>query len=337
MEISRRVNAFLRLRDSIEKLDNEAMNELIQKANYYNPWFTEENIKLSLKGVINYLDEGKLKEWLANYNHKNSVSPKKVGVIMAGNIPLVGFHDFLCVLLSGHSVKVKLSSQDEKLLPFLSEKLCAIDNGLENAIEFAEKLQDIDAMIATGSNNTARYFNYYFRDIPHIIRKNRTSVAVLNGNENHEDLQKLGYDFFQYFGLGCRNVSKVYIPENYDITLLLDAIMDWQYLAEHHKYINNYNYNRAIYAMEKIPHLDTGFALFNENESLVSPTSVIYYEKYSDPEALQKQLQRHKDSIQCVVSNNCWYRDSIDFGTAQMPDIWDYSDNVDTMAFLQNI
>jgi len=339
MEYNRRVETIIQLGTKLAHInDRKDWRNVVTQAIRHNPWFTESSVQLALDGIRRYMDEEKLVHWLNRYGpdvkmHKD----RNVGIIMAGNIPMVGFHDLLCVLLAGHRAVIKLSSKDEKLIPYIIQELVSIEPQWNDYIEMADKLTGYDAVIATGSNNTSRYFKYYFGEVPHIIRSNRTGVAILNGREPLASLQALGYDIFRYFGLGCRNVSKIYIPDNYDIKILLDSLQNWLTLVDHHKYANNYNYSQAIYAMEQIPHLDTGFALFTENSNLYSPTAVVYYEKYRDLPHLNHLIQPKRDNIQCIVADKSWHEGSIKFGTAQQPEVWDYADNVDTMRFLLGI
>ena len=253
---------------------------------------------------------------------------------MAGNIPLVGFHDFLSVLISGHNVLVKTSSNDQHLLPFLAKYIIAIEPRFADKITFVDgKLENFDAVIATGSNNTARYFEYYFKDKPSIIRKNRNSVAVLNGKETKEQLVALGEDIFRYFGLGCRNVSKLFVPKGYSFDAFFEAIFEYQDVIHYEKYANNYDYNKAVFLMSNFKLLDNGFLTLKEDQSYASPISSVFYEFYDDIDTLQKKLQSDHEQIQCIVSN-IGIENSIDFGQTQKPKLWDYADNVDTISFL---
>ena len=260
-----------------------------------------------------------------------------MGLILAGNIPLVGFHDFLSVLISGNNVLIKTSSNDQFLLPFLAKYLIAIEPELSNKITFVEgKLENFDAVIATGSNNTARYFEYYFKDKPSIIRKNRNSVAVLNGEETKEQLMALGEDIFRYFGLGCRNVSKLFVPKGYSFNAFFEAIFEYQDIIHYEKYANNYDYNKAVFLMSNFKLLDNGFLTIKEDSSYASPISSVFYEFYENLEELQIRLESESEQIQCIVSNNL-VKNSIDFGQTQRPNLWDYADNVDTISFLLTI
>lgn len=335
MDLNGRTLSFLKLAERLKNLDHQRLEELFDDAAYHNPWFTRDNAELAFDGLLNYLDKRTFNRWLKNYsfNEKRSL---KVGVVMAGNIPMVGIHDMICVLLSGHHLMAKLSSQDQVLIKFISDELIDIDQEWKDKITFVDRLKEIDAVIATGSDNTARYFNYYFAKIPHIIRKNRTSVAIINGNETKKELHELGKDIFSYFGLGCRNVSKIYLPLNYDLKSLFPEWESFSHIANHHKYHNNYHYQRTIMLVNQSPHLDNGFVLMQQNENLVSPIGVLYYEYYDQMNDLQRRLQLLQDKIQCIVTNEN-FPGKIKFGKAQMPDINDFADNIDTMKFLSNL
>lgn len=335
MKINRRIDSFLQLKTLIYSLSKEEKSALFQQAKSENNWFTDGSISMALDGIVHMLEAEKLNKWLVDYRLSENSNKTLVGLVLAGNIPMVGFHDLLCVLLAGHKAKLKLSSQDSVLMKFICESLINIDEGWENFIEYADRLNDIDAVIATGSDNSARYFEHYFGKYPNIIRKNRTSVAVLNGHESSEELTKLGVDVFSYFGLGCRNVSKVWLPANYDIKTLTNAWEVYKEIADHSKYANNYDYNKAILLMEKIPFEDTGYVLMTESEDLVSPTSVIYFQHYEDEESLSELLKKQQEKIQVVIGN---IGISITpFGKAQFPELWDYADNIDTMKFLTEL
>ncbi|WP_310557968.1 acyl-CoA reductase [Flavobacterium sp.] len=309
---------------------------LIQLSQSHNGWYTPENVCFSIQSWATALTEDNINAWLSRYNF-NEIRPKNVGLILAGNIPLVGFHDFLSVLISGHKVLIKTSSNDQFLLPFLAKYLIAVAPEFANKITFVEgKLENFDAVIATGSNNTARYFDYYFKDKPSIIRKNRNSVAVLNGDETKEQLVALGEDIFRYFGLGCRNVSKLFVPKGYSFNAFFEAIFEYQDIIHYEKYANNYDYNKAVFLMSNFKLLDNGFLTIKEDNSYASPISSIFYEYYDAIEDLQIRLQSENEQIQCIVSDNL-VKNSIDFGQTQKPNLWDYADNVDTLSFLLTI
>lgn len=317
-------------------MDPAILNEVIERASFKNPWFVSENVRLSIDGLIHYLEENKFRAWLEKYD-LSQVSSKKIGVVMAGNIPMVGIHDLICVLISGHKLLAKLSSQDDVLIPFIVDELIKIEPEFRYYIEFVDLLKGMDAVIATGSDNTARYFDYYFSKYPNIIRKNRTSIAVLNGDENPDELKDLGQDLFSYFGLGCRNVSKLFLPKGYDIKLLIPHLEHYAHLSDHNKYSNNYFYHKSIFLVNQTEHLDNGFVLFQQNKNIVSPISVIFYDFYDDLKSLQTQLLPIQDKIQCIVSSMIFTENHVEFGKAQMPEIWDYADNIDTMNFLTEI
>jgi len=256
---------------------------------------------------------------------------------MAGNIPLVGFHDFLSVLISGHKVIVKQSSNDKQLLPYLAKYLEYVEPNFKGSITFTEeKLTHFDAVIATGSNNTARYFEYYFKDKPSIIRNNRNSIAVLKGNETPEDLKNLSEDIFRYYGLGCRNVSKIFVPKGYDFNAFFESVYHWHPIINKAKYANNYDYNKAVYLMSEFDMLENGFLMIKEDESFSSPIATLFYEFYDELEDLKSTLNSKKDQIQCVVSNG-FMENEITFGNTQKPQLWDYADNADSIEFLLSI
>lgn len=336
MTLEDRISAFALLGKKIKGLSADELTNLTDKARNENPWFVPENTKMALEGISKFLDKEVLKKWTSNYSLA-SPSPKKIGVAMAGNIPLVGFHDLMCVLLAGHQLVAKLSSQDSVLMNFVKGCLIEINPGFSNKIFFEERLKNMDSMIATGSDNTSRYFEYYFRNVPHIIRKNRTSCAVILGEETRDEFVALGKDIFCYFGLGCRNVSKIYIPENFDFVNLLDCWASFQPIIHHHKYANNYDYQKSIMLVNQTHFYDTGYLMLTENQNLVSPISVIYYEIYKDQNDLNSKLKSHAEKIQCIVSAKGWYKKSIPFGDAQYPEVNDYADGVDTLAFLTSL
>jgi hypothetical protein len=318
----------------------KAFEEAIEQSNQHNPWFIKENILFSLQAIANQLTKDNLAKWLKPYKlETSSAKPVKVAVIMAGNIPLVGFHDFLCVLISGKTFIGKLSSQDKFLLPAIKAELVKIDPSIEDAIILTEdRISGFDAVIATGSDNSSRYFEYYFGKYPHIIRKNRNSVAILNGNESREDLEKLADDIFLYFGLGCRNVTKVFVPYHYDFSTMIKAFDIYQKkLSMHNKYMNNYDYNKSIYLINQVSHLDSGFCLLKEDLSIPSPISVINYEHYNNTESLLKTISASREKIQCLVAGEKFTDYTISFGKSQQPELWDYADGEDTLKFLNNL
>ena len=309
---------------------------LVELSQSHNGWFTPEQVYFSIQSWGNALSEANLNQWLSTYDFSKIV-PKKVGLVLAGNIPLVGFHDFLSVLISGHDVLVKTSSSDQHLLKFLAKYLIAIQPVLNSKITFVEgKLEDFDAVIATGSNNTARYFEYYFKDKPSIIRKNRNSIAVLNETETHEELVGLGEDIFRYFGLGCRNVSKLFVPKDYNFEAFFKAMFEYREVIQYEKYANNYDYNKAVFLMSNFQLLDNEFLTIKEDTSYSSPISSVFYEFYENLEEIKSRLSNDADQIQCIVSKDL-IENSIVFGQTQQPKLCDYADNLDTLAFLSKI
>ena len=347
MTLEERKQAFIQLGQFLNDFINEKTSDnnlsfheqLLQKAEssiHYNGWFTKENIYFSLTQWATALTEENIEEWLSNYTLKDS-KPKTVAVIMAGNIPLVGFHDFLSILISGHKILIKQSSNDKLLLPVLVDFLIDVNPSFKEYITFTkEKLENFDAVIATGSNNTARYFEYYFSKKPHIIRKNRNSVAILTKEDTIEDLKPLAEDIFRYYGLGCRNVSKIFIPEDFSLETLFKAVYHWNPNINQNKYANNYDYNKAVYLMSEFKLFDNGFLILKEDNSYSSPIASLFYEKYSDVNTLLEKLEQEKEQIQCIVSNNL-KENHVNFGKTQQPKLSDYADNVDTMNFLINL
>jgi hypothetical protein len=315
----------------------EDFKNLIHLSQSHNGWYTPEQVYFAVKSWADALTEENIDKWLSRYTAEfaqNDRKEKTVALILAGNIPLVGFHDFLSVLITGNKALIKTSSNDQHLLPFLAKYLIAVDENLKDKITFVEgKLENFDTVIATGSNNTARYFEYYFKDKPSIIRKNRNSAAVLNGKETNEELEALGEDIFRYFGLGCRNVSKLFVPKGYSFDAFFQAVFKYQDVIHYEKYANNYDYNKAVFLMSNFKLLDNGFLTLKEDSSYASPISSVFYEYYEDFEDLQSRLEADKEQIQCIVSSNL-IKNSVTFGQTQNPQLWDYADNVDTITFL---
>ena len=313
-----------------------AFEKTIQLGKLNNPWFTDQNMKVNLSYWSEKLNKHNLTEWINKYDTL-SVSTKNVAIIMAGNIPLVGFHDFLSVFLTGHNSIIKLSSNDKHILPFLTNLMISMNNKLSKKIIYLEgKLQAYDAVIATGSNNTSRYFEYYFKNKKSIIRKNRNSIAVLDGSENEKDLSLLGNDIFTYFGLGCRSISKLFVPKDYSFDLFFNSIFKWNDLINSHKYANNYDYNKAIYLMSEYKFLDNGFFMVKEGSELHSPISTINYEFYKDISTLKQKIKDDEKDIQCIVSNTK-IENKINFGETQNPLLSQYADNIDVIDFLLTI
>ncbi|PCI35021.1 MAG: acyl-CoA reductase [Flavobacteriaceae bacterium] len=314
----------------------DAFHLQIKRAREYNSWYTLNNVLFAIEGWSDALSKENLNKWLDGYNITDS-KPQTVAIIMAGNIPLVGFHDFLSVLISGHNALVKLSSNDKQMLPLLAKYLEHINSDFKGRITFTEqKLENFDAVIATGSNNTSRYFDYYFGKHPNIIRKNRNSVAILTGKETTAELEALGDDIFQYFGLGCRSVSKLYIPKDYNFDAFFEAMYKHKDIIYYDKYANNYDYNKAVYLMSLFKLKDNGFLVLKEESSFGSPIATLFYEYYNDLGALNKILESQSEQIQCTV-NKSVKPNYIDFGATQNPKLWDYADAVDTIEFLTKL
>jgi hypothetical protein len=316
------------------------LNDLCVDIGRHNTWFDEGNVRRMIYALGESLKKNKLQSWLEKYQPGISASGnnKIIGVVMAGNVPAVGFHDFLSVLITGHRLLAKLSSDDDKLLPAMAELLFAIEPAFEDQVKFTQGiLKPFDAVIATGSNNTSRYFDYYFAGYPHIIRRNRNGVAVLTGEEKERDLEGLADDIFLFYGLGCRNVSKVYVPEGYDFDSLLQVIGNREEVTENHKYFNNYEYNKAIFLVNGTPHFDTGNLLVTENVAVASPVSVLHYEYYQTLEDLKTMLSVDREKIQCVVGDPGVTENMVPFGKSQQPELWDYADGVDTVEFLLSL
>lgn len=350
ISLQKRIKAFHQLGIQLEQIirnyyakhnDKTSLQfeQKLHQAHARNAWFTEENSITAMKGILSWLQKDTLEKWVSSYPFlQEEKSPKKVAVIMAGNIPMVNFHDFLAVVISGHHFLGKLSSHDDVLLPFIAELLLEIEPELKANIQFTtEIIKNVDAIIATGSDNSARYFEYYFQKHPNIIRKNRSSVAVLSGEETKEDYIALGNDIFQYYGLGCRNVSHLFFPANFDIKQLLDAWDGFQFVTQQSKYVNNYDYQKAILLINNEPFYDNGFLLLKESESLATPVSVIHFQYYQQLEEVKHFLQVHEAKIQCVASNIKELPSNVPLGKTQMPTLSDYPDGVDILKFLMSL
>jgi hypothetical protein len=338
MELEERINAFAELggllRNSLswkEDIKASGLLELIESHHIINPWFTPENVTSAIKAIADELTLENLIQWTDGYPQiKSETKSIRAGIIMAGNIPLAGFHDFLSVLISGNNLIAKTSSKDSRLIVKIGEILCNLESGFSEKIEFTEgQLKNFDVVIATGSNNSSRYFEQYFGRYPNIIRKNRNSIAIIEGNETQEELEKLGSDIFLYFGLGCRSVSKIFIPEGYDLKSLVSKWEAYSGLINHVKYANNYDFSKAVYLVNRENFLDTGYLLLKEEKGLSSPVAVLYYEYYASVSALQHETESQKDRIQCMVGHY-----HVPFGKAQSPHLWDYADGIDTLEFL---
>ncbi|GAA4836050.1 acyl-CoA reductase [Algivirga pacifica] len=339
MTLEQRVQAFVTLGEKISTLPTYDIDYLVRGASSENGWFDEESVKAALKGISVILEASTLEEWVNKYTLSNTFTDKHILVIMAGNIPLVGFHDAFTTLLSGHKLLAKLGSQDTFLMKWILRELQEIAPDFTSQITFLEgKAEQVDGVIATGSDNSARYFQSYFGKYPNIIRKNRTSIAVIKGDESAETLGRLQEDILRYYGLGCRNISKIYIPEGYDLKPLLGALeKPAMNCIQNHKYSNNYDYNKSVYLVNKVPHLDNGGLMMRETSELVSPIAVTFYETYQNGAELKQILDTQKEKIQCIVTDGQWLAGSYNFGDAQYPKVDDYADGVDTMAFLQSL
>jgi Acyl-CoA reductase (LuxC) len=335
MNLDQRIAAFLSLGELIGNISEEQFRPLARQAAFQNAWFTPDNIRHALQGIVKMLQPDSMLEWISRYQIPSPDKPKKIGVIMAGNIPFVGFHDALCVLLSGHILMARPSSSDTVIPTWVLGQLVKLEPAFQDFIIFVERVNQAEAIIATGSDNSARYFEYYFGNKPHIIRHNRNSVAILTGEENQQHFSGLAEDIFRYFGLGCRNVSKLYVPPQYDFIPLLDTLIQWPALNEHSKYFNNYEYNRAVYLINQLPHLDTGTLTVINNKAIASPVGVLHFEEFSNIGQLRNELNENRDRIQVIVSSDCAIMPAVvPLGHAQQPELWDYADNVDTLQFL---
>lgn len=338
MNLNNRIEAFSRLgailRAAVDRIDTpytSGLENLINTQQFVNPWFTPDNVRSAVRAIANELTYENLTEWTGRYPEIGSgKNTSNVGVVMAGNIPLAGFHDFLSVLITGNNIIAKTSSKDTDLIGFVAYILTEIEPSLKGSISFSDgPMKGFDSVIATGSDNSSRYFEYYFGRYPHIIRKNRNSVAVIDGAETENEIAGLGNDVFSYFGLGCRNVSKVYLPQGYDIADMTKKWFAFEHIINHNKYANNYDYNKAVYIVSRERFTDTGYLLLKESRQLSSPVAVLHYEYYSSLPCVLHEIEEMSEKIQCVVS-----RDKVRFGSAQSPYLWDYADGVDTIEFL---
>lgn len=332
MNLEQRINLLAKLGNYLME-NNEEWKAVKERAFITNAWFAPEFIELACSSIASqFLRENLLISWAKGYAiPAQQIIPKNIGVVMAGNIPLVGFHDFLCVFISGHRQTIKLSSKDEIMLPFLVNKLIEWNPEVAEFVAFAMQLKKCDAYIATGSNNSSRYFEFYFQKYPSIIRRNRTSVAIVSGEETEEELESLSKDLMQYFGLGCRNVTKIYAPQDYDFVPLINKLKAYNYYLDFHKYKHNYDYQLAVLLMNNKYYMNSGSLLFSENDSLFSPISQVNYSFYKDKIELLNSLQSNED-VQCIVSS-----EQIPFGKSQWPSLSDYADGLDTMKFLMKL
>jgi hypothetical protein len=338
MDLQERIRSFAALgetlRNSLDEkstVPNDKLNALIASQQIYNPWFTPENVRRAVKEIANNLTEVNLTSWMSRYPKLDKeIIPFTIGIIMAGNIPLVGFHDFLSVLITGNNLIAKTSSKDYELIVFISDILCSINPSFADKITFTQgPLTNFDAVIATGSDNSSRFFDYYFGKYPNIIRRNRNSIAIIEGDETDSEIEALGIDIFSYFGLGCRNVSKIYCPKGYDLNSVFKRWNNFSNITSNSKYTNNYDFNKAVYIVNKEHFYDTGYLLLKEDRRISSPVSVLYYEYYESQDAVKQQTELLKEKIQCIVGKH-----GIPFGTAQSPELWDYADGIDTIEFL---
>lgn len=358
-DLNQRINAFAKLGASFEiiadvleeKRDQEGNHpadilDIQRQSTRLNPWFNRENIALAFRNWSELLTENSLRAWMEPYldSLTETVPSKDIAVVNAGNIPLVGFHDFLSVLISGNSYTGRNASDDMILLPYIASLLIGAEPSFREKIRFTDRLKDFDAVIATGSTNTSRYFNYYFEKYPHIIRKNRNGLAVLEGDETESELKALGRDVFSYFGLGCRSVSKIYLPAGYDLNKLFAAWFDHSYLMQHNKYMNNFEHNNAVLLLKQVPFLQNGFVILLENKAIASPVSIVHYQFYDNRKELTDELETKLDEIQCIagrascLEKNIKFRDYlVKFGETQAPGLADYADRVDTIRFLTGI
>lgn len=337
MDLNQRTLAFVALGKVLQQpISNQQIQQAIEHSCAQNPWFTPAFIAHRFLEISHMLSEEKLVKWASSYTIQTPTPPLSIAIIMAGNIPLVGFHDLLCVLLSGHKAICKISSKDKVLMHFIVSILLDKEPLFSSFIVLTEeKLPAFDAVIATGSDNTSRYFDYYFGKYPHIIRHNRNSIAVLTGKETSEELSLLGKDIFTYFGLGCRNVSHLWVPTGYDFSLFFASIESYSFVGNHNKYINNYEYTKSIFLINGVPHFDNGFLLITQEDKIASPIASLYISYYSKKEEIKQFIDTHKTDIQCVVAAN--FPNSLPFGTTQLTQLGDYADNVDTMDFLQHL
>lgn len=332
MNIEQRARVIVELGKKMGQ-DSAELQDVFRLAKHKNGWFSEQSSQTAFKNWSSALSEEKVNQWISGYLElEQKIDQKRIGLIMAGNIPIVGLHDLITVLIAGHKAVVKLSSDDTVLMKKVIDLLKSISSDLAAQIEVVDRLKNIDAVIATGSNNSARYFEAYFGKYPNIIRHNRTSVAVLNGNETSVELRKLGKDIFTYYGLGCRNVTKLYVPENYDFSLFYESIIEYASVLDNIKYVHNYDYHKTLYLLNSEVMLDNEFLLIRQDTKLNSPIGVLHYEYVTKEEERLVSELKESANVQCVVHNT-----AIQFGETQAPALWDYADRVDTLRFLLNL
>lgn len=331
MNLKERITLLVKLGKYLAE-DSDGLKAIKQKAFEKNKWFIEEFVNLSFKNIsTQFLDASKLNDWIHHYHVDDNIDPQRIGIVMAGNIPLVGFHDFLCAFVTGHHQLVKLSEKDDVLLKHMIDKLCEWNPKVSNVVKVTSLLKDSDAYIATGSNNSVRYFKYYFGKYPSVIRSNKTSAAVLSGNETFGQLASLADDVYTYFGLGCRNVTQLLVPKGYDFVMLLNAFKKYNYFSGLAKYRNNHDYNLALFIMNNKRYMANDSIILLENDSLFSPVSVLHYAFYEDKNTLLDELKAN-ENIQCIVGEG-----NLSFGSTQEPGLFDYADGMDTMQFLLSL
>ncbi len=342
MNLNNRITLFVKLgkffsdyiNNNLESLEKNKFDKAINESILHNSFFSKKNILKSLLSWSNVLTKKSIDDFLSNYLIKNKKREKKIAIIMAGNIPLVGFHDFFCVIISGNFAVIKLSSKDSDLFKFILSFLVKENPDFDTKFDVVEsKLEIFDAVIATGNNISANQFELYFKKYPKIIRRNRHSIAILNGNETKKEIELLANDIFYYYGLGCRNVSKIFIPNNYNLDILFKSFVLWDEVINKNSYANNYNYYRAIYLLNKEVFFDNGFVLLKESEKIGSPVGTIYFEYYKSDNQIKEMIKKNNEKIQCIVSNNN-YPKTIKFGETQMPKLNDFADDIDTFNFL---
>lgn len=321
-----------------QQLGSSEIEPVLSRAAAENGWFSPDQSRAAIQSLAeDMLKSETLNAWASRYALEDKIVSKKIGLVMAGNIPLVGMHDLFAVLLSGHRALIVASSKDEVLTEWMISQIEIASPGLGKFIEIAEKLTRADAVIATGSNNTMKYFQQYFSKKPHILRGSKTSAAVITGKETEEDFEALGREIFSFYGLGCRNVSKLFVPEGYDFVPMLDAFRLFAPVVENNKYWHNYEYYKAIYLVNRTVHLDTGFLLVKADTASASPPGNLFYQTYGPAEPLAEELSAGKQ-WQCIYSaGKVDGVKTLPFGEGQHPNPWDYADNTDTIAFLLSL
>ena len=332
----KKIQSLLKLGSWLKEFSsNKKIDHLRKKLSDNNGWFTKWNLNSASLSWSKSLNVEDINLWSKNY--KITKNPKNIGLILAGNIPFVGLHDILCVWFSGNNAIVKLSSKDMYSLPYILSFLENECPETKGQIIFSDKkFQNYDAIIATGSNNSARYFDYYFSKVPKIIRKNRNGIAVLDGNETKDQIEKLGYDILAHYGLGCRNISKIFVPKNYDINIIFGGLFKYSNVMDSAKYANNYDYNKAVFLMSEFDFMDNGFFMLKRDSKFSSPLSSAFYSEYESIESVKKIIDKNSDLIQCIVSNKI-IKNSILFGEAQNPKLSEYADGINTLDFLEKL